>query len=519
LALGIIILAIPYMATFYVAFSSEYFSAQNKALGNASIAMMKNELVLSWSELMDVIRLGGLGYAFIVWFVVIMILVTHSFWRSLKEGVLSAKAELVGLTAGASIALLLGLWFWLLGSGGMNQIRYFVPFVFMAVIFNLPAILMTMREIHGWKMALLVGFMLVPSMNMAILLPQRNPSLAWQLKTGVNLTSGSAENDPVYDQAKSFAREVKSEGRNIVLYSFSRLPVDGFVKSTIDYWGITMPPMPDVKFFRPVDWQRPSTFHLDEMLAADYWLFNPMRNQEGQTVLNSYLLEQSPPGLNPNDPMDKMITGGKFNLLLNEVSLFEAWASQLTAKEGVSIVSQSPTLRLLRISDPLQVELAMDAFVSRHRWSSAFLAANPKRKFSEQAMETELAKNLPSLENIHFGDRFVLRALSILRNGEDVTVRIWWRPLSPIVESDWSLFIHLLDNKGDILLNNPFPIYKSSFQASLDKTFIYSELSFHNPVNSGQTRLGIGFSKPNQLIFADKGTRDMDGQRVTIQIP
>jgi hypothetical protein len=161
----------------------------------------------------------------------------------------------------------------------------------------------------------------------------------------------------------------------------------------------------------------------------------------------------------------------------------------------------------------------MDAFVSRHRWSSAFLAANPKRKFSEQEMETELANNLPSLENIHFGDRFVLRALSIMRNGEDVIVRIWWKPLSPIAESDWSLFIHLLDNKGDILLNNSFPIYKSSFQANLDKTFIYSELSFKNPVNGGQTWLGIGFSKPNQSIIADKGTRDMDGQRVTIQIP
>ena len=238
---------------------------------------------------------------------------------------------------------------------------------------------MAMREINGWKLALLAGFMLVPPMNMAMLLPQRHPSLAWQLKTGVNLTSGAAENEPVYDQAKSFAKEVKNEGRNITIYSFTRLPVDSFIQSTIDYWRITMPPMPDVKIFRPVDWVRPSTFHLDEMLAADYWLFTPMRNQQAQTVLNSFLLDNSTPGLNQNDPMDKMIAGGKFNMLINEISLFEAWASQLTAKEGVSIVSQSPTLRLLRINNPFQLELATEAFVAKHRWSSAFLAANPKR--------------------------------------------------------------------------------------------------------------------------------------------
>jgi hypothetical protein len=519
LALGIVIFIIPYIIIFAVALSSEYFSAQNMALGNASIAIMKNELVMPWSEFISVIRLGGLGYAFIVWFVVIMILTTHYFWRTLKDGSLSAKTDFLGFTVGASITLLIGVWFWLFGSGGMNQIRYFIPFLFMAVIFNLPTTLTAMREVHGWKMALLVGFMLVPPANMAILLPQRNPPLAWQLKTGVNLTSGSAEDDPVYDQAQRFAQEVKQQGRNMVLYSFTRLPVDSFVQATHDYWRITKPPMPDVKFFRPVDWRRPSTFHLDEMLAADYWLFNPMSHQEAQTVLNSHLLARPPPGFNQNDPLDRIVAGGKFNLLLNELGLFEAWASQLTAKEGVSIVSQSPTLRLLRINNPLQLELAMDAFVTRHRWSSAFLAANPKRKFGEQEMERELAKHLPSLENIQFGDRFALRALSIMRNGEEVTVRIWWRPLSPIAESDWSLFIQVLDNKGDILLNNSLPIYKSSFQAGFDKTFIYSELSFNSPAKEGHTRLGIGFSRPDQLIIADKGERGMDGQRVSIPIP
>ena len=520
LALGIIVFAIPYIATLSVALSSDYFSAQNRAVGNASIAIMKTELVVPWSELIGIIQLGGLGYAFILWSGVIMILVTQLFWRKFTDGVLSNQVESLGLCFGASVALLVGIWFWLFGSGGMNQIRYFIPFLFMSVVFAMPAILMAMREIQGWKMALLVGFMLVPPLNMAILLPQRNPSLAWQLKTGVNLTSGSTENDLVYEQARRFAQEVKNEGRNIVLYSFTRLPVDSFVQATIDYWRITKPPMPEVIIFRPVDWHRPSTFHLDEMLAADYWLFNPILDQANvQTVLNSYLLDKTPPGLNQNDPMDKLVAGGKFAILLNEMGLFEAWASQLAEKEGVSIVSQSPTLRLLRISNPVQMESAMDAFVSKHRWSSAFLAANPKRKFSKQDMEAELLKNPPSLENIHFGDWFLVRALSIIRNEEDVTVRLWWRPLKPIAESDWIFFIHLLDKSDGILLNNTSPVYKSSFQAIEDNGFIYSEASFKTPDDKGQYRLGIGFKGQNKSTVADIGTRDMHGQRVLFLIP
>ena len=82
LALGIIIFAIPYAGIFYFAFSSEYFSAQNRALGNASIAIMKNELVVPWSELIGVIQLGGLGYAFILWSMVITILVSDLFWQN-----------------------------------------------------------------------------------------------------------------------------------------------------------------------------------------------------------------------------------------------------------------------------------------------------------------------------------------------------------------------------------------------------------------------------------------------------
>lgn len=519
LVLGMIVLSIPYIAIFIASFSSEYFSIKNMIFGNAAIVVMKNELAFSWSMLMDVIHLGGIGYASIIWFIVMMILVLHSFWHSYKNGSLFYNLKLVGSILGSIITLLFGIWFWLFGSGGTNQIRYFIPFYFMAIVFSIPAFIMVMRTIDCWRLVILTTLLLAPSVNMAILLPQHNPSLAWQLWTGVNLTSGSTDTDPVYDQAKSFASVVKHENRNVLLYSFTRLPVDSYVQSTIDYWRVTMPPMPEVKIFRPVDWQRPSTLRLDEMLAADYWLFSPKREQVyAQSNSKNSPIDKPPLRLNQDVPIHEPCTGESFYCLTIEVGLFEDWASHLTSEEGVAVISETPMLRLLRITDANKLELAMDAFISKHQWSSTFLAANPKRQYSKQEMEAELATLPLIVENVFFGDSYQLRAISTKQNGEELTLRIWWKPLSPKVERDGAMLIHLLNDKNDILINYSIPISKRSSLDSLDNTFFYSELTFKKPSSGEITRLGIRFSKPNQIIHAEMGTRDMDGQRVIVPI-
>jgi len=125
----------------------------------------------------------------------------------------------------------------------------------------------------------------------------------------------------------------------------------------------------------------------------------------------------------------------------------------------------------------------------------------------------------PSLENINFSDRFHLRALSVSRSGDDVTVRFWWKPLSPIPENDWALFIHSIDNEGKIVLVNGSPVRFNRTLSSLTDGFLFNQITFSNPVDNKIHRLAIGFTRPNQTLFADSGTRDWNNQRVIVPLP
>ena len=73
---------------------------------------------------------------------------------------------------------------------------------------------------------------------------------------------------------------------------------------------------------------------------------------------------------------------------------------------------------------------------------------------SEQEIITELAQGPVAIEDVHFDDRFHLRALSVNRKGDDVTVRHWRKPLSLLLGQEWMFFTHGLNDKGNILFNN-----------------------------------------------------------------
>ena len=163
---------------------------------------------------------------------------------------------------------------------------------------------------------------------------------------------------------------------------------------------------------------------------------------------------------------------------------------------------------------------AFDALVAKHHWRDTFVTANPKRQFSENEVATALAKNPPSLENVNFADRFHLRALSVSRTGDNITVHFWWKPLSPLPENDWVLFIHSIDDESKIVLNNSVVINFNGSLPSLDGAFLFDQITFRNPVANGSHRLAIGFVRPNQAsLVADSGTRDWNNGRVIVSLP
>jgi hypothetical protein len=236
------------------------------------------------------------------------------------------------------------------------------------------------------------------------------------------------------------------------------------------------------------------------MLASDYWLFQPVRDPNiARTALATSSL----------DTFDQ------------EKILFQAWATQLTRNEGITVLSETPMARIVRITDPTLLESAFDALVAKHHWRSTFIDANPNRRLSEEDITKALALNPPIMENINFENRFHLRAISMNRVGDDTTVRIWWKPLSPIPESDWILFIHVFnDDEGKSALPTGIPIHFSRSVSSLNGAFLFDQITIKNPVKSESRRLAFGFVRTGQPpLTADKGTRDWDNHRVIVTLP
>jgi len=493
---GIIIFAIPYFAVLTCALTSDYLSDQNMAAGNGAIGIMQTEWQLPWLAFMGLIQVGP-GYPFMAWLFLMIIIFIYYLWRIPGSYNPNSKRLFIGLLIASGLTFIFGIWFWIFGSGGGTFIRYFIPFPLMAAILVSPAILVTMRRMPDWQIKILSIVMMMPIINIGMLLPQTHASIEWQKWTGVNLNSDTS--DPVLNQAQNFATLVKREGHNANVYSISLNATDAKFQSVVDYARFAMSPMPSVSTFRPIDWQRPSTYRKEEMLNADYWLFTPVRDPNiSRTALAASAIED----------------------LAQETLLFQAWATQLTTKEGMTLVSDTPLARVLRVNDPTLLELAFDTMVEKHQWRSIFNNANPKNRYSEKELADALVLNPPSLEKVNFGDRFHLRALSVSRLGNDITVRFWWKPLSPLAENDWVLFLQSIDDEGKIIINNSALTRFNQSLASLDGTFLFGQISFKNPAWNGAHRLAVGFYRPNQTLpTADKGVRDWDNQRVIVPLP
>ena len=149
--------------------------------------------------------------------------------------------------------------------------------------------------------------------------------------------------------------------------------------------------------------------------------------------------------------------------------------------------------------------------------------ANPKLRFNEGKVAAELALTSPSVENVNFENRILFRALFVTRQGDDVTARLWWKPLSPELGSDWKLFIHSVDDQSNIKLNNEIPL-NPKLSAQSGHMFLLGQSTIKKPVSSCARRLAVGIFKVDASgtttsLTAEKGTRDWGNRRIILPLP
>jgi len=479
----------------FAAFGSAYLSQPNLAFGRGLLTVAESQLPRNWEIAREVIR-TGVGYVFPVVVVLVAVFTIRRLTRSNPASNHSTLALLFGLAASSCAVFLFAVWSLIYGGGAPFQMRYCWPFLLMSTVYALPVVARVASHMPRREWLLVSMLMAAPTTNMALLLLQRDPSPGWQKWTGVNLSSGKT--GALTAQAQSLLRKVQQDQASASLYSMSMSLADATFDAASQIAQLESPEKPVLTIRRPLDWQRPTAFRINEMLNADYWLFTPVHD----SVAAKEALKRS-----------------SIDTLYEETPLFEAWATQLEESDGVAIVSDSPQSRVLRITDPDRLKRAVEAVITGRRWRSVFTDANPRQTWSEHDLTDELARHPAALQHVHFGDRFELRAVSVGKTGDETTLRVWWRPARTLEEHDWVLFIHSIDDKGRIVVNNAIPL-PARYPPPRDPAIRFELIVLGRAPLDGSTRLALGFYRPDgSKLMADRGERDWNGMRVIIPKP
>jgi hypothetical protein len=337
--IGLTSAVIIFTLSFAAAFSSKYLSAANIGYGERAVAVLKSDFApaINFDQLLSLTEYS-FGYVVPVLFAAGML--SALFSRGDK-----------GLLVAAVFCLIIGIWFWLVETG-IQQIRYFLPFGYMAFVIIVPVLDRRMRLLSGAATLALGALLLAPIFAVTALLLSSRPSVALQRTLHVNLTSGAfrAENN----QAAAFLTMVQNEGPRSV-YMFQLNSTARNFSAVVGYWTYFDQWRVRTIVRLPIDWARSTTFRFSEIATSDFLLFEPIENDAArQSILE----------INKIDSFDE------------ETLLMRAWLSTLGSDEGLALVSQT-RLRLLRIVDRGSFERALLQLRKAHDWRQAFREANP----------------------------------------------------------------------------------------------------------------------------------------------
>jgi hypothetical protein len=331
-------------AVIAAATKSHYLSRENLAYGQEAIAIMKAELSLPLAVLWKVVNVG-LGGAFVLW-AGLAGMICLSLHSAKGFGPTTARGAIAGLASMA--ALIFGLWFWIIGSGGGTQIRYFAPFFIMAMIWLVPIVMEAWDRARPLLRLLMTGVMVVAALNLVAVLLVRRPSLAWQQFTGVGVTP-AAFPPQTLEAFKRLVAQNPARPANLYIVSFD--DNDAILESLVDQRWLLEHGSQSLALHRPIDWVRPSTFRLAEIGAADMLLINPQQARPAQA-------------------------GQKVNGLWEEQAVLTAWADKLDASDGVSIAFSAPSTKILTITDRVTFLASLTRLVGRYAWNPTFAEAN-----------------------------------------------------------------------------------------------------------------------------------------------
>lgn len=489
---GLIAAIVVYAAAIGLAFTSEYFSADNIAFGQRALEVLQTE----YNSQITVGLLGALmraSFGYVLPLLVLLGLIA-AFSDRLNRG--AASAALVSLVA--------GLWFWL-GLTDATQIRYFLPFGVAAFILLVPALVHWAQSTQSRTAYIAASIAVLPTLAVTVLLLSPAAPEPWQRALGVNLQASkfAAENQLAAD----LLTRLKDEGRKT---AFAYLPGSPAslrnLQAVWDYAKVTRPDLPQVTALIPTDWQRLSTVRAEDILRCDYIAVESVRDLAAR---------------------DKILARRDVPDFPSLIQLVSAWMSTLEDADGVAVAAVTPRIKLLRITDRGQFEAALAKIEQTYTLPAVYHDANPQRWWSADELAARAIQPAPSTD-IAFrapGQSDVMRSVRAIEAAPtDQAYRVsFWLESGPgdTAPGPWYLFVHLVDGAGNILANAQTELL-SGDSPSTDKRLRYYTVTYPTrPAGTAAVAFGIFKINTPELDFlvTENVPGDWGGKRVIVPLP
>jgi hypothetical protein len=263
-------------------------------------------------------------------------------------------SDWIFLTA-SLLFILVGGWFWIFASG-IAQLRYFYPF---ALMFIVPFVFISFRRLVAmefviprsvlWSLSIVS---ILPALNLVLLLSVQNPNAQWQNISGVSMNVRS--NGAGVTIAKNLQKEINSTNESPLVYLISYSSEITSFSCYGWYQKIINPGLPYFSTRQPIDWQRPTTYRISEILEADYVIFKPLTNSERDVAFQMK----------------------EINSFSEEERVFEAFLSFLKPENGMVTKYENQDSRLSEITDKEKLKEAFDSFVKSKSWRPVFVKEN-----------------------------------------------------------------------------------------------------------------------------------------------
>jgi hypothetical protein len=483
-----------YAIGFFLALKSHYFSTENMIYGKKAVEILKQESHISIQE--SLLLLNIQIHTSFGWHCLAVILLTCVFsFLAIDKQVHNKSVQLLPVNLiGALGVLLLGLWFWLVQTE-QSQIRYFFPFSLMCIVLLLPTIKNLYSKIHDKYWPIIIASLIFPMLLLLLMLFNNNQPTYLQRFLGVNLTSGSLINE--IQQAKLLIEDAKNKKHDYTVYPFGYANEIFVFESVGLYEKVLHPNLKSFSFKSPVTWINPSTFRLSEIISSDYLLL-------AKPIESSFVA-------------NKIMDNVEVPDFASEIKLFHAWLSTINYNDaGLAIESQT-SLRLLKVIDHTKLDMALNQLKSKHKWRKVFLDANPVKWIDSETAKVLIARSNTSLQNIRFGNEFILLGALTTHTEDGLTIELVWESLQdqPL---KYINFVHILDSSKNITGQADYE--QDSAQRLVSKGTIWHDIiKIPNHKLNAAKEIGIGvYIPPDKFLIADHGLRDWNNYRLIFKL-